>query len=146
MACPNCGGHMHGDGVTEPYHCERIERPDIEPDANPVYCEEETMEQKLANCGRCGLEPVLASAQKYGVETSEPLVVCPAGHLGYLAPKWNSEQFAARTERINAAAVAICAAHNDRGTYLQTMIDAEVLITAQDAAARVRWAEMQKGE
>lgn len=39
MPCPNCGGHMHGDGVTEPYHCERIDRPDVEPDANPVYCE-----------------------------------------------------------------------------------------------------------
>jgi tRNA(Ile2) C34 agmatinyltransferase TiaS len=41
MTCPNCGGRLEGDGYTVVFHCERIECPaDVEPDANPVYCEE----------------------------------------------------------------------------------------------------------
>lgn len=40
MKCPNCGGQMIGDGYTSTLHCENIIEPpwDLEPDAEPVYC------------------------------------------------------------------------------------------------------------
>lgn len=38
--CPVCGGDMVGDGYTIGYHCENVDCPlDIEPDADPIYCE-----------------------------------------------------------------------------------------------------------
>ena len=42
--CKVCGGKMLGDGFTEVFYCEFIERPLAEPDANPVYCKEEVIE------------------------------------------------------------------------------------------------------
>ena len=40
--CPVCGGKLIGDGYTTVVHCENVDMPfDIEPDANPVFCEEE---------------------------------------------------------------------------------------------------------
>lgn len=37
--CPNCGGQLFGDGVSTVLRCEFADdTPDVEPDANPVYC------------------------------------------------------------------------------------------------------------
>ena len=53
MTCPNCGGNMEGDGVTVPFHCERIECPqDLEPDADPVYCADDRQPDQGA-CPAC---------------------------------------------------------------------------------------------
>ncbi len=41
--CPNCGGWMRGDGFTIVQHCENYEGNifDIEPDTEPLFCEEQ---------------------------------------------------------------------------------------------------------
>lgn len=40
IVCPVCGGKIIGDGYTIVFHCENIDYPmDIEPDADPIYCE-----------------------------------------------------------------------------------------------------------
>ena len=42
MICLVCGGSMVGDGITVVFHCENIDIADIndiEPDANPIYCD-----------------------------------------------------------------------------------------------------------
>ncbi len=129
---------------------------------------------KLENCGRCGLEPFkMAQIQQYIHGQSEQTMVdtwgCPVHDAnewtGKTEGQWNAAQFAARTERINAAAVAIaqawCSPRNfgqfsGIGGYIESscaevngevvVVNAVALIDAQDAAARVRWAEMQKGE
>jgi hypothetical protein len=46
--CKNCGGKMIGDGLHTVPHCEHLDDVvfDIEPDANPVYCENEPEERK----------------------------------------------------------------------------------------------------
>ena len=37
--CPNCGGHMIGDGYKSPSQCENADVPfDVEPDSGPYYC------------------------------------------------------------------------------------------------------------
>lgn len=44
MQCKDCGEHMEGDGYSTVVHCpntDYIKYYDKEPDANPVYCEEE---------------------------------------------------------------------------------------------------------
>lgn len=43
MRCKNCGEPMEVDGYTDVIHCPNIDVTGIgyEPDANPVYCEEE---------------------------------------------------------------------------------------------------------
>jgi len=42
MICKNCGCNMLGDGITVVFHCEYaaadIDIFEIEPDADPVYC------------------------------------------------------------------------------------------------------------
>ena len=39
MNCIKCGSRMIGDGYTMVLYCETIDLPlDVEPDANPVYC------------------------------------------------------------------------------------------------------------
>lgn len=41
MTCTNCGGEMIGDGYTMVLHCENVDMPiDVEPDADPIYCED----------------------------------------------------------------------------------------------------------
>ena len=43
MNCPNCGGTMLGDGFNTVRHCEFSDDvPDIEPDAGPIFCKENT--------------------------------------------------------------------------------------------------------
>lgn len=114
---------------------------------------------KLENCGRCGLEPVTSEPTKSENQdgvityTTNPWPRCPVhGTVSDAdwSDDWNAAQFAARTKRINAAAVALMAgdwASDDCGTSPEQVVSASVmLIDAQDAAARVRWAEMQKGE
>ena len=43
MRCKNCGEPMEGDGYNDVIHCPNVDVTGIgcEPDANPVYCEEE---------------------------------------------------------------------------------------------------------
>lgn len=43
MRCKNCGEQMEGDGCSDVIHCPNIDVTGIgyEPDANPVYREEE---------------------------------------------------------------------------------------------------------
>lgn len=111
---------------------------------------------KPENCGRCGLEPVeLGKRQIYdrvGAHHGEAMTYgCPVHNhdemYGAVLANWNADQFAIRTERINAAAVAITSAGFGDSDYFADVVGAaERLIDAQDAAARVRWAEMQKGE
>jgi len=124
---------------------------------------------KLENCGRCGLEPeTVCEAHQHDDGDYEPgLYGCPVIHdqEPMTFDEWNAAQFAIRTERINAAAVAIaqawCSPRNfgqfsGIGGYIESscaevngevvVVNAVALIDAQDAAARVRWAEMQKGE
>jgi hypothetical protein len=109
---------------------------------------------KLENCGRCGLEPeelkgvpiigqhgdTIAERRTYGCPVHDANEV-----NGQSLELWNAAQFAARTERVNAAAVALstknCFTVDDH-----LLSEAEMLVEIQDAAARVRWAEMQKGE
>ncbi|MCA9784543.1 MAG: hypothetical protein KC518_13245, partial [Candidatus Cloacimonetes bacterium] len=71
---------------------------------------------KLENCGRCGLGPIRMKAlpilDKNGVAFNYTETYgCPVHDAneerGKLPDQWNAAQFAARTERINAAAVAI---------------------------------------
>lgn len=42
MICKTCGEEMEGDGYTVALHCPNVEIYDmcIEPDANPVFCDE----------------------------------------------------------------------------------------------------------
>jgi len=47
MTCKNCGERMHGDGVRDVLHCERVDLGivwETEPDAEPLHCsvEEDT--------------------------------------------------------------------------------------------------------
>jgi len=47
MKCPKCGGNIEGDGYTIVLHCENVSSENIEysePDANPVYCDNEMVE------------------------------------------------------------------------------------------------------
>lgn len=38
--CPKCGGNLIGDGYTRVIHCEFVDVDrDVEPDAEPVYCD-----------------------------------------------------------------------------------------------------------
>ncbi|MCP4256845.1 MAG: hypothetical protein GY774_04860 [Planctomycetes bacterium] len=42
-ACPNCGGELIGDGYNSVIHCENVKEDAywfVEPDADPVYCDE----------------------------------------------------------------------------------------------------------
>ncbi len=114
---------------------------------------------KLENCGRCGLEPeelkgvpiigqhgdTIAERRTYGCPVHDANEV-----NGQSLELWNAAQFAARTERINAAAVALAAGDwaSDSGDTSpdQVVVAAVRYINAMDAAARVRWAEMQGGE
>lgn len=99
---------------------------------------------KLENCGRCGLEPLIGFEDDgKTLKYLQCRSVCSGAEFS--PEKWNAAQFAARTERINAAAVAIWGSDPLMPTSA-TMPAAERLIDAQDAAARVRWAEMQGGE
>ena len=43
MICKTCGEEMEGDGYTVVIHCPNVETYGmcIEPDANPVHCEDE---------------------------------------------------------------------------------------------------------
>ena len=95
---------------------------------------------KLSNCGRCGLEPE--------IEKKNGWARCPVHGTGLWADPitWNAAQFAARTERINAAAVEICAAASPNATFEMCVLDAEELIAMQDIRSRSRWAEMQEGQ
>ncbi len=41
--CPNCGGELIGDGYNSVVHCENAEEDAywyVEPDADPIYCDE----------------------------------------------------------------------------------------------------------
>ena len=103
---------------------------------------------KLLNCWRCGLEPKTVCEDRrddYGF-FYPALYGCPVAHGQEPMPhdEWNAAQFAGRTERINAAAVEICA-NTESTEFHNHVVMAELLIDAMDAAARVRWAEMQKG-
>lgn len=43
MICKNCGESMEGDGYSKVIHCPNAEESQInilEPDANPLYCED----------------------------------------------------------------------------------------------------------
>lgn len=40
LCCFNCGGQMLGDGYTTVYHCEFVDPSCVEPDADPIYCNE----------------------------------------------------------------------------------------------------------
>jgi len=43
--CPACGGDLIGDGHTMVVHCENADLPlDIEPDADPIFCDPENFE------------------------------------------------------------------------------------------------------
>ena len=109
---------------------------------------------KLENCGRCGLEPeelkgvpiigqhgdTIAERRTYGCPVHDANEV-----NGQSLELWNAAQFAARTERVNAAAVAICTGQKANDSFDGDVLDAEELIEMEDARARVRWAEMQKG-
>lgn len=46
MRCKTCGEPMEGDGYNDVIHCPNVDVTGIgyEPDANPVYCEEEEEE------------------------------------------------------------------------------------------------------
>ncbi len=106
---------------------------------------------KLENCGRCGLEPVMREWEcAFDAGPAQQAATCPTGHAQELTNNWNAAQFAARTERINAAAVALAAGDwaSDSGDTSpdQVVVAAVRYINAMDAAARVRWAEMQGGE
>ena len=115
---------------------------------------------KLENCGRCGLEPVEGekvglldrNGDRLGEHQTFKCPTCFRFEVGEIAGEWNATQFALKTERINAAAVAIDCAYISLYKYLPGVTHADCvaaaqnLIDAQDAAARVRWAEMQKGE
>lgn len=97
---------------------------------------------KLENCGRCGLEPVSCKDS----EQSGLKLACPAcdgrAEIGDPANMWVADQFCYKTERINAAAVAIYVRMGyDRPAF--AVDDAAAMIEAQDERARVRWAEMQ---
>ena len=100
---------------------------------------------KLENCGRCGLEPSVYPLEELRIG-HDPWAECPACQGDkdriYLGD-WNAAQFAARTERINAAAVVFGGGARPMCPFEDIMSDAVDLIDAQDAAARVRWAEMQ---
>ena len=107
---------------------------------------------KLENCGRCGLEPeelkgvpiigqhgdTIAERRTYGCPVHDANEV-----NGQSLELWNAAQFAARTERINAAAVVFGGSAKPGCKFATIMSDAVDLIDAQDATARVRWAEMQ---
>jgi hypothetical protein len=103
---------------------------------------------KLENCGRCGLEPSVYPLEELRIG-HDPWAECPACQGDkdriYLGD-WNAAQFAARTERVNAAAVEICTGQKANDSFEGDVLDAEELIAMQDERARVRWAEMQKGE
>ncbi len=43
--CPNCGGKLFGDGFRDVVHCEFAETYGIEPDASPVYCKPEDLDE-----------------------------------------------------------------------------------------------------
>jgi len=48
FTCPVCGGNMIGDGYTTVYHCENVrDCPNLEPDAEPVYCDEQKHFDKI---------------------------------------------------------------------------------------------------
>lgn len=40
MYCPNCGGHIEGDGYTIPFNCENVDISEltIEHDSGIIYC------------------------------------------------------------------------------------------------------------
>lgn len=96
---------------------------------------------KLENCGRCGHSPAMMDAE---------LVFCrccgeaPDGG-------WNTAQRRIRTERINAAALALMAGYYassacGRYTNESAVEEAALLVDAQDAAAQARFAKAQGGE
>ena len=99
---------------------------------------------KLENCGRCGLEPETGQdPDKEDSRVSWPVTFCPVhGNHCRGMRDWNAAQFAARTERINKIAGKMIARDmtidDDKAVAYAT-----IQIDAQDAAARVRWAEMQ---
>lgn len=46
VVCKHCGEYMEGDGYTTVLHCGTIEAPsDVEPDADPIYCEPNNTEE-----------------------------------------------------------------------------------------------------
>ena len=44
MICKHCGEHMEGDGYKVVFHCPNADEERVstaEPDANPIWCEED---------------------------------------------------------------------------------------------------------
>lgn len=53
MNCKNCGERMHGDGVRDVLHCERVDLGTVwetEPDAEPLHCSVEETTEILSGC------------------------------------------------------------------------------------------------
>lgn len=46
MTCKTCGENLIGDGYTVVVHCPNTDPFDVEPDANPIHCEEEDESQE----------------------------------------------------------------------------------------------------
>lgn len=110
---------------------------------------------KLENCGRCGLAAEMEQPNQQGkVELVNSCRNDGAIGVVYAVKLWNKKQRRIRTERINAAALAIFAGQfNGVAETLNQWPDeayaverSTLLIDAQDAAAQARFAEAQGGE
>jgi hypothetical protein len=48
MICPVCSERLEGDGYSVVLHCPNVDADGYEPDANPVYCKEEHLQEERA--------------------------------------------------------------------------------------------------
>lgn len=94
---------------------------------------------KLENCGKHGIAAV------HPWRGDEELAGCPLCGCPPVG-RWSAVQIGFHTERINAAALAICTGQAPNDTFEGDVLDAEELIDAQDAAAQARFRAMQGGE
>ena len=46
MICPVCSERLEGDGYTTPLHSPNTDPAGLEPDANPLYCKEEFLQEE----------------------------------------------------------------------------------------------------
>lgn len=49
MRCKPCGEQMKGEGYSDVIHCSNVDVTGIgyEPDANPVYCEDDVVDDRV---------------------------------------------------------------------------------------------------
>lgn len=100
---------------------------------------------KLENCGRCGHEAVIKVGS---VQPCPCCGNCPDGEYYPDFAEWDKAQRSIRTERINAASLAIDCSYigickDLPGVTHADSVDAAVnLIAAQDAAAQARFKEV----